>query len=263
LDSRTGADHAETSLEPNILVPRPFIATLPRHRTPESHFVVVQPSALDQIPQQVCRHRQLSKRKATSRDLLDRASDTGRLRMGREPVPGGLLAGIAICQHAGDQSSFRGRDLVNGPIDGETFEIIVRRNAARAGDDAIEAEIGLDGKERRLGVTDGPVGTLRNDYDIRCRDQGVEIGEFAGKVGRDAGIDQVLPPLAASGLQVLRQGPVESGGDLPDTGAEACDDRVQADRSIDIAHIPDHAGEQEILNRRVEVELQLPVDAGV
>src|SRR6267378_2808447 len=132
--------------------------------TPESHFVVAHPSVLDQISQQVCRYRQLGKRKATGRDLLDSASDTGRLRMGREPVLGGLLAGIAGCQHAGDQSSFRRSDLVNGPIDGETFEIIVCRNAACADDDAIEAEIGLGGKERRRGVTDGPVGTLRNDY---------------------------------------------------------------------------------------------------
>src|SRR2546430_11637038 len=32
---------------------------------------------------------------------------------------------------------------------------------------------------------------------------------------------------------------------------------------IDIAHIPDHAREQEILDRRVEAELQLPVDSCV
>ena len=143
--------------------------------------------ALDQIPQQVRRHRQLGKRKATGRDLLDRAADAGRLRMGREPVPGGLLAGLAGCQHVCDQSSFRGRDLVNGAIDGETFEIIVCRNAACGGDDAIEVEIGLGGEKRRRGVADGPVGPLRDGYDIRCRDQGVEIGEFAGKLGRDAG----------------------------------------------------------------------------
>jgi hypothetical protein len=50
--------------------------------------------------------------------------------MGREPVLGGLLAGLAGCQHIRDQSSFCGCDLVNGAVDGETFKKIVRRYAA-------------------------------------------------------------------------------------------------------------------------------------
>jgi hypothetical protein len=39
--------------------------------------------------------------------------------MGREPVLGGLLAGLAGCKHIGDQSSFGGCDPVNGAVDGE------------------------------------------------------------------------------------------------------------------------------------------------
>ena len=178
-------------------------------------------SALDQIPQQVRRHRQLGQRQATACDLLDRTSDTGGLRMGRELFPGGLLVGLAGCQHVGDQCSFRSGDLVNGAIDGETLEIVVSRYAARGGDDAVEVEIGLGGEEGRGGVADGAGGTLGDGHDIRCRDQGVEIGEFAGKAGRDAGIDQVLPAPVARGLQILREGLVEPGGDLLDAGAEA------------------------------------------
>ena len=105
-------------------------------------------------------------------------------------------------------------DLINGAIDGQTFEIIICRHVACGGDDAVEAEIGLGGEEGRGGVADGAGGSLGDRHDIRRRDQGVEIGEFAGEVGGDAGIDQVLPALDARGLQVLRQGIVESGGDL-------------------------------------------------
>ena len=43
--------------------------------------------------------------------------------MSREPVPGGLLAALAGCQHVRGQSSFGGCDLVNGAVDGETFEL--------------------------------------------------------------------------------------------------------------------------------------------
>ena len=46
-------------------------------------------------------------------------------------------------------------------------------------------------------------------------------------------------------------------------GPKRRDHRVETVLEIDIAHIPDHAGKQEILNRRVEAELHLPVDAGV
>ena len=83
------------------------------------------------------------------------------------------------------------------------------------------------------------------------------------RLGRDAGIDKVLPALAAPGLQVLRQGLVEPGNDLADARAEARDHRVEPGVEIDIAHIPDHAGKQQILNGGVEAELHLPVDAVV
>src|SRR4030095_8398279 len=102
--------------------------------------------ALHQLPQQIRRHRQLGKRKATSSDLVDRTADTGRFRMGRDPTLGGLLAGLAGWQHIRDQSSFSGCDLVEGAVDSETLEIIVRRHAARGGDDAVETEIGLGGE---------------------------------------------------------------------------------------------------------------------
>src|SRR5882724_1069695 len=91
-------------------------------------------SALHQIPQQIRRHRQLGERQATGSDLLDRTADARSFWVGREPVLGGLLAGLAGCKHIGDQSSFGGCDLVNGAVDGETFEKIVRRHAACGGD---------------------------------------------------------------------------------------------------------------------------------
>src|SRR5213595_2361621 len=99
-------------------------------------------SALHQIPQQIRRHRQLGECKAAGSDLLDRTADAGSFRMGREPVLGGLLAGLAGCQHIRDQSPFGGCDLVEGAVDSETFEIVVRRHAACSGDDAVETEIG-------------------------------------------------------------------------------------------------------------------------
>jgi hypothetical protein len=54
------------------------------------------PSTLDQIPQQICCYRQLCERGAASSDLLDRTADAYRFGMGREPVLGGLLAGLAV-----------------------------------------------------------------------------------------------------------------------------------------------------------------------
>jgi hypothetical protein len=74
-----------------------------------------------------------------------------------------------------------GCDLVNGAVDGETFEKIVRRHAAWGGDDAVETEIGLGGEEGRGRIADGAVGALCDRHDIGCGDQGVEIGKFAGK----------------------------------------------------------------------------------
>ena len=84
-------------------------------------------SALDQIPEQVRRHRQLGEGQAAGRDFLDRVADARRFGVSREPAPGGLLTGLAGCQHIRGQFPFRGCDLVNGVIDGETFEIIVCR----------------------------------------------------------------------------------------------------------------------------------------
>ena len=86
---------------------------------------------------------------------------------------------------------------------------------------------------------------------------------MAGKLGRDAPIDKVLPALAAPGLQVLRQGLVEPRNDLADARAEARDHRVEPGVEIDIPHKPDHAGKQQILNGGVEAELHLTVDAVV
>ena len=85
-------------------------------------------SALHQIPQQIRSHRQLGERQAASSDLVDRTADARSLGMGREPVLGSLLAGLTVCKHIGDQSSFAGCDLVNGAVDGETFG---RRSPAR------------------------------------------------------------------------------------------------------------------------------------
>src|SRR6478735_4271242 len=143
-------------------------------------------SALHQIAQQIRSHRQLGERQATGSDLLDRTADARSFRMGREPVLGGLLAGLAVCQHIRDQSSFRGCDLVNGAVDGKTLEKIVRRHAACGGDDAVETEIGLGGEEGRGRITDGAVGAPCDRNDIECGDQGVEVGEFAGEFQRDA-----------------------------------------------------------------------------
>ncbi|MFG3592149.1 hypothetical protein ACFXS9_07210 [Bradyrhizobium sp. RDI18] len=39
-------------------------------------------------------------------------------------------------------------------------------------------EIGLGSEEGRGGVADGAGGALGDSHDIRCGDQGVEIGEF-------------------------------------------------------------------------------------
>ena len=88
-------------------------------------------------------------------------------------------------------------------------------------------------------------------------------GDFTGEADRDARIGQVLPTLAARGLQVRRQGSVEPSDDLADRRAETRDDRLKAILEINVAQVPDHTGEQEILDRRVEGQLQLPVDAGV
>ena len=170
--------------------------------------------ALHQVPLLIRGHRQLGEREAAGRDLLDRMADARRFRVSGQSALGGLLAG---CQHIGNQSSFGSRDLVNG-VDGETFEIIARRHAARGGDDAVEAEIRLGCEEGGGRVADGTVGALCDGHYIGFRDQGVEIGEFAGKFDRNAGIDQVLPMLAPPGLQVLRQGLVEPGGNLTDAG---------------------------------------------
>jgi hypothetical protein len=86
--------------------------TLRSRPCPISLIVSVALSGLHQIPQQVGRHRQLGERKATGSDLLDRTADARSFRMGGEPVLGGLLAGLAGCQHIRDQSSFGGCDLV-------------------------------------------------------------------------------------------------------------------------------------------------------
>lgn len=59
-------------------------------------------STLHQITQQVRRHRQLGERQTTGSDLLDRTADARRFRMGRKPCLGGLLAGLAGCQHIGN-----------------------------------------------------------------------------------------------------------------------------------------------------------------
>jgi hypothetical protein len=190
--------------------------TLRFRQCPISLVVSVALSALHQIPQQIRSHSQLGERQATGSDLLDRSADARSLRMGREPVLGGLLAGLPGCKHIGDQSSFGGCDLVNGAVDGETFEKIARRHSACGGDDAVETEIGLGGEEGRGRIADGAVGALCDRHDIRRGDQDVEIGEFAGKFRRDAAIGQILPTLAAPGLDVLRQGIVEPGGNLTD-----------------------------------------------
>src|SRR5262249_44685527 len=153
--------------------------------------------------------------------------------------------------------------LVDGAVDGETFEMIVCRHAARSDNDGIEMEIGLGGEEGRGSVADGAGGALGNSDDIWCRDQGVEIGELACQVGGDAGIAQVLPALAAASLQVLRQSVIESGGDLVDTRAEARDYRIQSGFEINVPHEPDHAGEQEILNCRIKAELHLTINLAV
>src|SRR6266436_9592239 len=105
-------------------------AASPSAKCSKSLVVSVPCSALHQIPQQIRRHRQLGERKATGSDLLDRTADARGFRMGREPVLGGLLAGLAGCQHIRDQSSFGGCDLLEGAVDSETFEIVVRRPAA-------------------------------------------------------------------------------------------------------------------------------------
>src|ERR1700730_18379175 len=106
-------------------------------------------STLHQIPEQIRSHRQLGERQATGRDLLDQTADARRFRVYREPVLGGLLAGLAGCQHLGDQPSFGGCDLVYGAVDGKTFEKIVRRHASCGRDNAVETEIGLGGEEGR------------------------------------------------------------------------------------------------------------------
>jgi len=77
-------------------------------------------------------------------------------------------------------------------------------------------KLGLGGEEGRGRIANAAVGALCDRHDIGCGDQGVEIGEFAGKFCRDAAIGQVLPALAAPGLDVLRQVIVEPGGDLTD-----------------------------------------------
>ena len=87
--------------------------------------------------------------------------------MRREPVLGGLLTGLAGCQHVGNQPSLGGCNLVNGAVDGETLEMIARRHAARGGDDAVEPEIGLGGEEGRGGVGDSTVGVACDGHDIR------------------------------------------------------------------------------------------------
>jgi len=85
---------------------------------------------------------------------------------------------------------------------------IVRRHAACASM-MRSRRIGLGCEEGRGRITNAAVGALCDRHDIGCGDQGVEIGEFAGKFLPGRRIGQILPALAAPGLDVLRQVIVE------------------------------------------------------
>src|SRR5258706_9819223 len=117
--------------------------------------------------------------------------------MGREPVLGGLLAGLAGCQHIGDQSSFGGCDLVNGAVDGETFEKIVRRHAACGGDDAVETEIGLGGEE---GVAVSPMARLVRSATVTISGAETRASRSASSPASSAG----TPPSLRSCRRLLR-----------------------------------------------------------
>ena len=94
LSVRRRADRAETSFQANIsgLSKQPCAWTRPTN--PAS--LPRGPSTLDQIAQQICGYRHLCERGAASSDLLDRTADADRFGMGREPVLGRLLAGLAV-----------------------------------------------------------------------------------------------------------------------------------------------------------------------
>jgi hypothetical protein len=82
----------------------------------------------DEVAEVVSGNRELGQRQAAGGDLLDTPANAIRFGMGEEPGFDSARSRLAVDHHGGDKAPFRRRDLVDGAIDRQPFELIAGGN---------------------------------------------------------------------------------------------------------------------------------------
>ena len=142
-------------------------------------------------------------------------------------------------------------------IERQPVEIIGDRNGVGGAGDAVETKKRAGGKIGCRDLADRLAGAIRNKDDIGRGGERAQIGNAAGERVRHPRGAQFPPPCRARIAQVLRQCAVERGRDRGDAVAIMRHHIGKASGKIDIAQKPDDAIEQQILHRRIEIELEL------
>ena len=180
----------------------------------------------------------------------------GATQASTAPAPAG-----AIADHRGGKPPLGIADGIARPIERQPIEIIRDRDGASRSRDEIEPEERAGGEVGSRNFADRLAGAVGDQDDVGRRRERTKIGDTGGEVrrARPASVSSCLRAARAA-QRLVGQRMIESGRDCGDAVTIMRHEIGKPFGQINIAQKPDDAVEQQVLYRRVEIELQFPVN---